>query len=562
MTQRSSAWLLGGVAVGVLVAAAAFVFYPGPAVPRPVAVRAGEQEIAWLYPATAPTSWNRFVMALDRAEDVLAAVVPGLRVRIDARTFPEETTSIPEAAIEWPDGRRLVFRWYRTTTEQDVGHWLAALVRRDPPPLAVLGGSTSDAAYRVLSVLRDETAALAAAKRPLMLLTTGTADRWIASPLDPDGRADGPADLLGLYPDRTFRFCFSNAQIARATCDFVWSQPDLRPDSDPAYLIHWLDDAYSRDLSEGYLAALHEVAVRATMDDQAWVLGCALAGGPGPFPGGVLPVHRLGREGSTFRRVGGAAHQRIDSSVGTFTFANRFELAVSKFVLLDLAAHPEQRRPLLAVMGQLQPCRRFLRAIVRSDPPRGRRLVVMTGDAVTFTTLYRDRRTHWPIQDFPFALVAFAHQNPTDPRAGFRPTGVFHGNTDDPEATGVRQTSQAGTDDLLLLEEVVHALGLAAGDAAVSGPDELARRLRDLRYRDGRIASGGDGVPLFDRRGQRTTGTGEHLVYLKPAGDGERVPPEATIEVYRWLGPAKWRPAGPPLPVLYDKPDASFGAAP
>lgn len=555
---RPAAWLLGGIAVAGLVAAVAFVFYPGPSTPQPVPVRAGEQEVAWLYPATAPTSWNRFVMALARAEDDLAAAVPGLRVRIDAKTFPEETTSIPEAAIEWPGGRRLVFRWYRTTSEQDIAHWLAALLRRDPPPLALLGGSTSDAAYRVLTVLRDQADALPEAARPLMLLTTGTADRWIGGPTDP---ADGVRPLLDVYPGRTFRFCFSNAQIARATCDFVWSRPELRPDADPAYLIHWLDDAYSRDLNDGYQNALQEIAVRATVADLAWVLGCAAGGGTGPFPGGVLPLHRLGRDGSTVGRAErpDPLRQWIDSSVGTFTQPNRFEDRVSKFVLLDLAAHPGQHRPLLAVTGQLQPCRRFLREIVRSDPARSRRLVVTTGDAVNFTALYRDRRTHWPIQDLPFALVAFAHQNPIDPDAGFLPTAT---STDSAEA-GIRRTSQAGTDDLLLLEEIVLALGLAANDAA--GPDHLAGRLRELRYRAGRIsvktAASGDGAPLFDTRGQRTSGTGEHLLYLQPRVQNDRVLPEADLEVYRRHGPAAWRPVGA-LRVLYDRPDPTPGGNP
>ncbi len=547
MNRLPPVWLLGLVAVGLLVTATGFLLYPGHALLRPVAVGAGEQEIAWLYPATPPASWNRFIMALARAEKELAVIVPGLRVRIDGRTFPEESAAIPEAALEWPDGRRLILRWYKITSEQNVAHWLDALLRRDPPPIALLGGSTSDAAYRVLNTLRDQMSTLPPERWPLMLLTSGTADRWTPSPNDRPATA---VDLLDLYPERTFRFCFSNAQMARATCDFIWSQPDLRPDSDPAYLIHWLDDAYSRDLVEGYLGALQNIAIRATLEDQTWALGCALAGGPGPFPGGVLPLHRMGSQGSNFRLAVPHSRQLIDSSVGTFTLANRFEVEVSRYLLLDLTAHPHQRRPLLAVTGQLQSCRRFLREIVRSDPARGRRLVVTTGDAVTFTTLYRDRRTHWPIQDLPFALVAFAHQNPIDRNAGFPIDGT------------ASPTETTGTDDLLLMKDVILALGLAFRDRPGELiPETLAARLHGLRYRDGGIVEGPAGLPFFDARGGRTSGTGEHLLYLQPHFQGERVLPEATLRVYHWKGPASWQPVGPPLEVVYDQPEPLAGGS-
>lgn len=551
MRRVSFTWVILLVVVALLTVVIAFVFYPGPTLLVPLPVRAGEQEIAWLYPATAPTSWNRFIMALARAEPTLAQAIPGLRVRIDERTFPVASTTLPEAALEWPNGRRLVFRWYKTTSEQNVAHWLEALLKRDPPPLALLGGSTSDAAYRILSALREQTPVFSPERSPLMLLTTGTADRWISNPAE----REAPVDLLELYPARTFRFCFSNVQMARATCDFIWSQPDLRPDSDPAYLIHWLDDAYSRDLVEGYLAALHGIAARATLEDQAWVLGNALVPGLGPFRGGVLPLHRMGLEGSNFRLAVPHSRQLIDSSVGTFTLANRFEVEVSKYLLLDLAAYPRQTRPLLAVTGQMLPCRRFLREIVRSDPRRGRQLVVTTGDAVPFTTLYRDRRTHWPIQDLPFDLVAFAHQNPIDTSAGFRPEGeTLEMSSEFP------QTNQAGTDDLLLLQEIVLAIGLALRDPSEEWtPATFARRLRALHYHQRRIVTEAVGIPFFDRRGHRADGTGEHLLCLRPRVDGDRVLPEALLEVFRWEGPSRWQRVGDPLRVAYDQPESRVG---
>ena len=56
---------------------------------------------------------------------------------------------------------------------------------------------------------------------------------WMA--VDPDG-PDAPPDqlrparnLLDVYDDRSFRFCFSNRQMAEAVLDFVWDRPELRP---------------------------------------------------------------------------------------------------------------------------------------------------------------------------------------------------------------------------------------------------------------------------------------------------------------------------------------------
>ena len=73
----------------------------------------------------------------------------------------------------------------------------------------------------------------------------------------------------------------------------------------------------------------------------------------------------------------------------------------------DLHSLALQRRPLLVVTGQSQPSRRFLRALARSAPEAARRLVVATGDAIAFNTIYRDRQVAWPIQELPFALVFF-----------------------------------------------------------------------------------------------------------------------------------------------------------
>ena len=80
----------------------------------------------------------------------------------------------------------------------------------------------------------------------------------------------------------------------------------------------------------------------------------------------------------------------------------------------DLTGAAPAARPLLVVTGQSTPSRRFLAELVRTSPAQARRLVVATGDAVSFNTIYRDRRVTWPIQDLPFPFVFFCHYDPID----------------------------------------------------------------------------------------------------------------------------------------------------
>jgi hypothetical protein len=266
--------------------------------------------------------------------------------------------------------------------------------------------------------------------------------------------------------------------------------------------------------------------------------------------------------------------QRIDSSVGSFASPNHYESKAARD-LIDLllsyekAPRPPQERPLLVLTGQAQPSRRFLRALEGYAPYPARRFVVATGDAIAFNTVYRDRLAAWPIQDLPFPLVFFCHRNPIDRQAGFRP---------DDEAGAAGGTAATGTEDVLLYEDIVDALIQADATEAASAAD-LGRRLRGTRLgSDGRVGPAPAGVPLFDTGGGRRSGTGEHVVCLRPQvirierrkGEmaAELVLPEATIEVWAWRLPAApesdghaWQRVGKPLWVRYeDFPGGGGGA--
>src|SRR2546423_802531 len=75
---------------------------------------------------------------------------------------------------------------------------------------------------------------------------------------------------------------------------------------------------------------------------------------------------------------------------------------------------------------------------------------------------------------------------------------------------------------------------------------------RPLHTLGGNPTLSDEGPLLLDAQGNRNSGTGEHVVWLKPHFVGERVLPEATITVVAWQ-PAigAWERRGEPFKVLY-----------
>jgi hypothetical protein len=569
-------------------ASGVFLSRAGPVAPTPLPVAEGDHEVVWLYPATNSTSWERFAAAVRRAAERLQGALPGVQAQVGPDAFPRHTTAVPEVALALPGGGgRLVFRWYKLTSDSKTRDWIEALVRRRPAPLAIIGGSSSDAARELAGHLQELTVGLPEPDRPLLLLTTATANRVLADPDDPAGfrlpagalplPEPEPEETPGvrlteLYPGRTFRFCFSNAQMAAAVTRFLWTQDDLRPDADPVYMVRWDDDAYSRDLIEGFWKALRALVAETAAGQWAWVSGGLAGGGPLGLGGGPFPVYRAGRHASSFSMALLPTPHVIDSSVGSFAAPNRFEAKVARDLADQLSPQeegglfvtphprPRQERPLLVLTGQSQPSRRFLRALEGYAPYPARHFVVATGDGISFNTVYRDRQALWRIEELPFPLVFFCHRNPIDRDAGFRPLA-------EAASQGSGGTAVTGTEDVLLDEDILEALALAQA-RPVASAGELAGRLHDTRLAaDGRIGADPSGVLLFNERGGRRSGTGEHVVCLRPrvlkvqrAGSAaaERVLPEATIEVWAWrrdpggAAGGHWQRVGEPLVVTYD----------
>jgi hypothetical protein len=585
--------VLIALSAAVVVGAIIVVFQgpPGQGRPTPLPVSPEEVEIVWLYAATNANSWERFVAAVKRTADRLQGDHSGLQADTNA-AFPQQTTAVPEVSLSWSGpGPRFVFRWYKLTSDWKVRDWIEALLKRRPPPLAIIGGSSSDNARELALYLNQYAGELPEADRPLLLLTQATAYR-VAAPestgtSDPQGGETSlpsrGVPLTRLYPGRTFRFCFTNLQMATAVTDFLWWQPDLRPDRDPVYMTQWDDDSYSRDLVGAFWDALRLLMAKSLANEWAWLYGSFASGlwpslhpfgcfGTGIYPADRLPLNPFddAAKGSLFCLAVPPTPQVIDSSVGGYGTPNRYEAKVARD-LLDLLQNQQepQKRPLLILTGQSQPSRRFLRALIRLVPDLAGRFVIASGDAISFNTVYRDRQVAWDIQDLPFPLVFFCHRNPVDRNAGFRP------RTDRPdraEPDDPNHTATTGTEDVLLYADIVEALfqaGSPVDERPCANAAELAQRLSQARLLDERIVMGSEGIPLFGKDGHRLSGTGEHVVCLRPAWNEfhDRLLPEAAIEVWEWRRRdwnrgergQHWQRCGEPLHVSYSDAPAEGG---
>jgi hypothetical protein len=488
--------VLVAVVIGSYLALRGLGVFGAPGGAQAQSVPRGDQEVAWINPATGGTGWQRFVTAVRRVRDDW----PGLQLE-DANAFPEQTTAVPEIALSL-DGcpGKLWVRWYKLTSDTGVEQWVEALARREPSPLAIIGGGSSDRARDLAKALATQQGWHGAS--PLLLITTATADKVrldeqqhpVLTPHMVDQSKEPWQDLMGVYPGRTFRFCFTNRQMAEAVVDFVWSRPYLRPHgSDPhaalgavaqaganpwgalawltvgpppsvCALARWLDDPYSIDLAERF---------REVLDRPAW------------------------KPRQTFL-------YELPYSVGDFGDPNPQESLAARSLLTDLGSL-EGQRALLVIPAMDKPARRFLRALSLSAPLDVRQLVAVTGDSISFNTLCRDRDFAWNVQEMPLPLVVFCHQNP------------------------VAWDTESATDDVLLNVDIVRVLLQTAFHSShnrqtprlLSNADRLAERFQTQH------------PPFFEANGDRRAGRGEHLACLRPVIEQGRVLPSAVIEVWR-----------------------------
>lgn len=457
----------------------------------PMAVPDGDREIAWLNTTTSGATWERFVAGVRRA----SSTVPGMTVD-DSAAFLDQTTAVPEVAIG-REGRsgKLRVRWYKMGGDHPASRWVELLSKRNPAPLAVIGGGSSDRARDLAWALARRSSWIG--QRPLFFITNATAEKVHTGPDDSDvsDAVGQTTELLRIYEGRSFRFCFNNRQMADAILDFVWQSPQYRPqlladeaklaalsglaavsgESKPTvYYVDWDDDPFSGDLIGQFRDLL-------TAPD-----------GPKPTPD--------------------FSGWKVPFSVGGFHRANPREEDVADSLLKEIRRLPPQRT-LLILPTAAAPARRLLRLLSGAAPELGRRLVAINGDGMGANTILRDGEFAWPARTIGIPLILFTHNNPV---------GWDEGNP----TSGFPLLPPNGTDDVLHFADLVKAFTSAAyggdDDALATGADELARRLQGLR------------PALFDGTGNRVGGRGEHVCVVRPRSNGEAAGlPEARFEVWR-----------------------------
>jgi hypothetical protein len=472
----------------------------------------GDQEIAWLHTPTAYETWDNFLRGLKRLES--SGIIPGLYVN-DHHAYPQRTTAVPEVVVGRRDRKgRLHIRWYKVTDAAPQSRWVELLLQRRPPPLAIIAGWSSDRAAELAEVLRDAPEA----RKPVLLLASATAEQ-IATDTSMTGPAGPP--LLSLY-DKTFRFCFSNRQMAEALADFLLSDPALRPQGGvepllaavgsayrdpvialaalstphlPVFAVDWQDDPYSLDLS---FHLRYELSRRC----------------PTTLGAPRLVVIR----------------SQIPFSTGPTHQPNAAEAEAVWHILQHVPPPPQ--RTVLLLPTVTAPARRIIRSLIQEQTDIGERMIAVIGDGISVNTLFRDRDIAWPISALSIPVVLFTHADPFAWDTAEAETSVLASYALPAPAAGEVCSTTEDVEHFRRLGQVLltavynqQSLELVADSA------ELSQALRSSQ------------PPFFHDDGNRRGGNGEHIVVLWPQSPGGTDPTvEGVLEVYtRQLPDKQWR---------------------
>ena len=477
---------------------------PGYAAPgtvvRPLGVPEGDQEMAWLHTTTANTTWERFVAGWIRAQRTM----PDLEIDL-SKAFLDSTTAVPEMIVSQKGHEgRLLIRWYKLQGDITAADWVKALAKRDRPPLAIIGGGSSDRAVDLAQAMEAHKADWPG-DPPALFITTATANSVASAKSE---------TLVDIYDHLTFRFCFTNRQMADAVLDFVESNEELRDDLRPVvheltslqavastaagyprvpkhrphvFSVRWQDDPYSTDLHEQFIAALNDQVLARNGNQTAFHLN----------------------------------QFRVPFSVGQFQRPNADEDNTARFIAKELRGLPAQRS-MLILPGSTQPARRLLQAIAERSQRLAHRLVVVTGDGISVNSLLRDGEFAWRAGALAVPLVLFTHNDPIAWDDGIRwPRGP---NSD-----------ASSTEDLMHFAEMARVIAQECFPAT----GELANRSDDLiaRLHARRPA-------FFDKNGERLGGTGEFIVTLIPRDDAGGGRGTAQLSVWKRGPGKKWELVG------------------
>lgn len=445
-----------------------------------------DETILWLAPPTSVVAWQRFVQALDDE----ASFVFGKVVELDlSRVAPADSGITPEVSLQ-VDGRRIRWRWAIQAGP------LNELLEREIDPngrvIAVIGGSTTEAALHLAGAMKTRCSRLPDAKRPILLLHTATADNVYLkngqdSPVEMQGLEEKNIQkLVQIYSGKTFRFGFDNGRMADLVTRYVLDlyQPS-RPR--PPFLVEWEDDPYGLDVLEAFHSAYQKLVSPAVRQNSL----------------------------------------RIRSGVAALDLPNKHEIKASRDMANDLEESRKLGRPWMVLGGQSDPCRRFLAGLSRNLPTKNHKdlPLIALGDTLGFNRVFLDQRHLWPAEDLPYELVFFCHQDPASDLDGFQPNPP-------PDQKWLANS----TDDLLLWRNIAGGVIAAwnrsfptLGDAGQFGQKLSLLTVENRGPQPGdrtgtsRLVFSVDAEGakrFFDELGNRNPGTGEHLVHLEPIRNG------------------------------------------
>ncbi|QVL30609.1 hypothetical protein KIH39_17335 [Telmatocola sphagniphila] len=461
-------------------------------------------ELAWIHTSTNSATWERFVTGCKRLAN------DGWTVD-DSKALLEETTGIPEVTITRPsESRKVRIRWYKLSSETGSKQWVKALSKRNPAPIAIIGGGSSDRAEDLARSLYEQ-GSWKGGVAPLLFLTTATADEIKTGP-------DDYKKLINFYPGRTFRFCFSNLQMARAVMECI-DQTDLHPSRNfppfqrqlmmmgqhtpldllmnliltnsglrfgtpHRFAVLWRDDPYSSDLLDRFEQVIQEAR-----------------NGLNTYGGNRL------------------VKLNVPFSVGTYNHANPSEEEAVRELLSEISTAPGERA-LLILPTVAAPARRVLRSLCGDAPMIGKNIVVVTGDAISFNTFYRDAEFAWNVRDIPVPIATFLHQNPVGWDEGITKIAPLQGPN--------------STEDILLYQDMMSRIMNSIL------PKDKKTEARDAdTLRDNLISQNPD---FFDKDGNRQSGQNEYVVIFRPIFlEGDRVRDEPQIEIWNRPTGQKWK---------------------
>ena len=467
-------------------------------------VPAGCQEIVWLESASAFGDWERIAEAVqwvvDNPPD--SGKPWKLKVKQEVSTLESE---IPEIVL-WQEGhedQKLFIRWYKFSSELEIPQWIDKLTKRPTPPLAIVGGTNTRRAVELSKVL-DKNRKSWSGQAPLFLITTATSD------------LAGDRPLMDYYKKRNYRFSFTNSRMTEAVFDFVPNHPEI-----------WQDNFITPEGITSLLATTNPIA--STGLTSSFVYGHRYAMYTVTWKDDKFSEDLGNKFGDVFRehypdnKRNTLSLNEIPQNIGDYYTLTKMDIYAQRLVFdTHLQKHDNTRKYLVLPTGS-QRASRFLRTTVNMAPQMIENMVVLSGDSISFNSIYRDRIREWNILDLPVPLVFFCHRNPVDEASGFRV-----------QPTNEKPWATSGTQDLLLYRDIFDAVLQACfrKNQLIADADTLDKTLQSARWHRERVTLNGHGVALFDANRNRQKGTGEHVVLMKPLRDGLTLLARSNISVW------------------------------